>query len=505
MFLVVFCLPIFFWQTLLEAQNPPFVGARRVLFISIDGFHPVDLANFIQSHPSSALAQLSSTGVTYTEVSTPKPSNSFPGLLAMVTGAEPRSTGIWYEGAYARKLSPAGSNCKTIGTVVNWAGSIDKDKKQIDAGGGIDPAKLPLDPNKGCVPVYPHEFLRVNTIFEVAHFAGLRTAYIDKHPAYEMVNGPSGLGVDDLYAPELSAVSRRAFNTKDVKILQSFDDLKIEALLNEIAGKDHTGKNTVGVPAIFGASLQGFRFAQVISTGGYTDASGTMSAPLLDAIEHIDQSVGKMVSALKARGLLDSTLIIVTSKHGQSPMDRRKHRSIDEETFPKLVNQLQSGLVAFSYSDGNVTSIWLTDQSQTSKVAEMLNQPANQSSLNIEKVLWGESLKAITNDPLKDERIPDIVVLPNFGTMYVPADDDTIAAHNGFNAEDTQVALVVSNPGLKPRVVKTSVRLAQVAPTILQVLGLAPESLQGVVREGTEVLPGLFAGKQNLLRMLSPE
>jgi hypothetical protein len=131
-------------------------------------------------------------------------------------------------------------------------------------------------------------------------------------------------------------------------------------------------------------------------------------------IEHTDQSIGKMVSALKARGLFDSTLIIITAKHAQAPIDRSKRRIIDDTIIPNLVNRVQSGLIALSYADGNITSIWLTDQSQTGKVAETLSQPANQSAAGIQKVLWGESLKLMTNDPVQDIRVPDIVVIPNF-------------------------------------------------------------------------------------------
>jgi arylsulfatase A-like enzyme len=248
-----------------------------------------------------------------------------------------------------------------------------------------------------------------------------------------------------------------------------------------------------------------FRFAQVIPTGGYTDANGTPGATLLDAIEHTDQSIGKMVSALKARDLLDSTLIILTAKHAQAPMDRNKRRIIDDTIIPNLVNRVQSGLVALSYADGNLTSIWLTDQSQAGKVAETLNQPSNQSAAGIQKVLWGESLKLMFNDPIQDKRLPDIIVIPNFGNIYAPAGDTSLSAHNGFSEEDTHVALLLSSPRFTPRMIKFPVQTAQVAPTILQVLGIAPEALQAVSKEGTPVLPGLFAGKQSLSRVLSPE
>jgi hypothetical protein len=497
--LVAFCMPSICRTDHVYAQNPSFVTARRVLLLSIDGLHGLDLATFVRSHPNSALAQLSSSGVTYTEAFTSKPSNSFPGLLSLVTGGSPLSTGVWYEGAYARSLSPPGSNCKTVGTEVIWSNALDKNKKLIDAGGGIDPAKLPLDPGKGCVQVYPHSFLRVNTIFEVAHSAGMRTAWIDKHPSYEMVSGPSGSGVDDLFTPEIGSAAR------DVKSQEAYDDVKVEAVLNEIGGKNHAGKPGDGEPALFGMAFQAFRFAQVIPTGGYTDASGTPSAPLLDVIEHTDQSSGKMVSALKARGLLDSTLIIITAKHGQAPMDRSKRRIVDDTIIPNLVNRIQSGLVALSYADGNITSLWLTDQSQTKKVAEALNQPSNQSAAGIEKVLWGESLRLMTKDPSQDNRVPDIVVIPNLGSMYAPADEQGIAAHGGFSDDDTHVALLLSSPGLSARIIRTPVQTTQVAPTILQALGLDPGSLQAVQQEKTAVLPGLFAGPKSSLRLLGSE
>lgn len=139
-----------------------------------------------------------------------------------------------------------------------------------------------------------------------------------------------------------------------------------------------------------------------------------------------------------------------------------------------------------------MTSIWLTDQSQTGKVAGVLNQPANQLSAGIQKVLWGESLKLLTNDPLRDNRMPDIVVIPNVGDIYSEAGDTSIAAHGGFSEEDTHVALLLSRPGFSARMIKTPVQTTQVAPTILQVLGIDPESLQAVRQENTPVLPGLF-------------
>ena len=61
--------------------------------------------------------------------------------------------------------------------------------------GDINPANLPMViVNRKCTETYPHIRLRVNTAFELVRAAGLQIAYADKHPAYDLVRGPSGTG-----------------------------------------------------------------------------------------------------------------------------------------------------------------------------------------------------------------------------------------------------------------------------------------------------------------------
>ena len=79
---------------------------RHVLLISIDGMHAVDYANCVASKTCPNLAELGETGVTYTRTSTSRPSDSFPGLMALVTGGTPRTVGAFYDVAYDRVLAP---------------------------------------------------------------------------------------------------------------------------------------------------------------------------------------------------------------------------------------------------------------------------------------------------------------------------------------------------------------------------------------------------------------
>jgi hypothetical protein len=452
-----------------------------VLLISVDGMHEVDLERYVSLNRGSALARLARTGVHYINASASRPSDSFPGLLSMVTGGTPRSTGVFYDDSYDRSLSPPGSNCSTKGTEVVYDESIDFDPTKIDGGGGINPANLPLDGQKGCTPVYPHSFLRVNTIFEVIQAAGLRTAWSDKHPAYDLVNGPSGHGVDDLYTPEIAATDGTTAGT------EAYDDLKVQAILNEIDGKDHSGQHTVGVPAIFGMNFQTVSVTQKLLSGGYLDDQATPSPALSGAFDFVDQALGKMLDELDKEDLLSSTAIILTAKHGQSPIDPTLRRIVSSALIPNVVNSVQAGLLAQATQD-DVALLWLTDQSKTNTVVAALNAQAQ--TLGIETILSGNSLKMLFNDPLTDARTPDIVVLPLHGVIYTKTTATKIAEHGGFAEDDIHVDLLLANPHLdRAKTVFTSVQTTQIAPTILSLLGLDPAALRAVQLEQTQVLP----------------
>ena len=460
-------------------QTAPTV--HHVILISIDGLHAFDLANYVKSHPSSTLAQLSNTGVTYTDAHQITPTDSFPGMAALATGGSPKTTGLWYDVTYDRALLPAGGASSKPGAVVTYTEDTNIDKNSVNAGGGIDVAKLPVNPSTK-QPVWPHSYLRVNTIFEVVKAAGLRTAWADKHPAYDLLNGPSGKGVDDLYTPEIEG--KKA--SKSVPLTEAYDDTKVQAVLNEINGKDHAGTNSVGVPALFGTSLQSVSTAQKVH--GYADAKGTPTAPLEDALDHTDQSLGKIVAALKARGLYTDTALVVTAKHGQEPVDPSQRRIVSEDLIPSIVNGVQPGLLAQATQDCGAL-IWLTDPSKTAAVAAALQ--ARASDIGIEQILSGPALAARYDDPAQDSRTPDLIVITHTGVIIASPTAKKVGEHGGFDENNTHVGLLIEAPGLHGDAVATPVSATQVAPTILSALGLNPDDLQAAKLEGTQPLPGL--------------
>ncbi len=79
---------------------------------------------------------------------------------------------------------------------------------------------------------------------------------------------------------------------------------------------------------------------------------------------------------------------------------------------------------------------------------------------------------------------------PNVGVTYTGSGAKQ-EEHGGFAHDDTNVMLLLSLPGFEPRTVHAEVGTAQVAPTILEALGIDPWALDAVRAEGTNVLPAV--------------
>lgn len=406
------------------------------------------------------------------------------GLLSLATGGSGAATGLIYSPFYDRDLSPPGSDCSTRGSVYYVDEKWVKDMKREDSGGGIDPSKLPRDASKGCTPVYPHQLVRVNTVFEVVKAAGRRTAWIDQHDMYnDLLNGPSGKGLDDSRTLERKGVPQT---------LEGFvgqDSRRVELLLNQI--RDSTGTQRVGVPAVFGMGL--ISFGAVQKSHGYKDGDATPSEALKKTLDFVDDSIGRIVGELKSQKLYDSTVIVLTAKHGQSPIDVKQRRVIDRNVIRSAVNSVAPGLLAHASLD-SIGLVYLKDRSRTNEVVAALRARAGEAG--ILKIYAGEQLELLL--PTKDSRTPDILIQPVLGAFYTDnADSDAarrlLAEHGGMIDEDTNVPLLVSFPGAKSTINRAPVQVSQVAPTILAALGLDPKALRAVEIEGTPLLPGFRA------------
>jgi hypothetical protein len=545
--------------TLRTAANFGSVGSLRikhVLLLSIDGMHAVDFYNCAHGvagvnggNPYCPnLAALAQTGINYVNTTSSKPSDSFPGLAALVTGGSPKSTGLYYDVAYDRSLDPpatttgtglAGGTCTPYaapsGTTTDYDQGIDIDDTKLNGGapgaapteGGIasiDSNKLVRNPALGCAPVYPWNFVRTNTIFSVVHAAGGYTAWIDKHPSYSFTAGPGGTGLNDYYSPEVDSVvvplpgvttaqgascatirdtNGEASWTSSFANIQCYDALKVQALLNQIMGKTHNGAPAM-TPALFGMNFQSVYFGQslnepTVGVGGYLNAAAVPTNELLGEIEFVDASIGEIVKALKDADLYDDTLLIITAKHGESPIDTSQYLADGTNTPATLLGSAipysESPLNAtgIGATEDDVSVLWLNPGASVTAAVELLN--SNATAIGLGEIYYGPTLALNYNigglGAGADPRSPDIIVTPNVGVTY-SSSTAMVGDHGGFAHDDTNVILLVTNPGLRAQTVSAATSTAQVAPTIVQALGLDPTALDAVRVEGTPVLSEVF-------------
>jgi hypothetical protein len=555
-----------------------------VLLISVDGMHQSDLEWYIANNPTSELATLASGGAEFTNNHTSDPSDSDPGGTALMTGGDPRATGVYYDVEYSHAVDEAGAACTpgqpaTGGDVIydspddtlnavpdllnngsgntfpsfDEGGSIYPNGVDTNPGAimnltahpqsGLNPASFPVDPST-CKPIAPWDYLKVNTIFQVIHNAGLRTAWSDKHAIYTSFNGPGsgGQSIDDFFGPEIDSQAVEPNGVPyptdtdwahDDAATKQYDGYKVQAVINELNGYDHSGTQKVGVPAILGMNFQTVSVAEKVDSpstltenpnGTYTEGptelagyypGGATPGPLLaSAFDYVNAQLQQLENTIQQDGLASSTAIIITAKHGQSPQDPLALKRIDDAPIIAAINAAwtaQTGDKNKLIVAGTDDDLWQSYLSVKTQAAAdfvknyLWNHNAtavlyNNDGLNggteqvahsgLAQIYAGQEAADFFGVPYSDPRYPDVFGRVQVGVVYTTG--TKIAEHGGDNRGDQDVPLVVYAPGTVPQSLNSSsVETTQVAPTILQLLGLDPNALQAVQEEGTKVLPGI--------------
>ena len=511
-------------------------GYKQVLLISVDGMHSIDLKRWIETRPGGNFAKLADNGVVYPNAYTTAPSDSYPGMLAQFTGATPKGGGLFYDDSYDRAEYPAKAfytsqglpdpgcvgdpgteltNFEALDKSYNYSTALVAD---FTGGGTVGQVYTQLDPDHmqrklvdgKCVPVFPHEYVRTNTIFEIIKGAGRRAVWSDKHPAYEDLAGPSGTGLDELYAPEINSqdtLDQGAKTGDDYTTsytgVRTYDSMKVQAVLNWIDGYNGARTQKQSVPAIFGTNFQAVSVGQKLAKagnadsdksliGGYADAQATPGNALTLQFQFVDDALGKFINELKAQNLYDSTLIIVSAKHGQSPINVADRVAISDALYSGAPG---FGSHGFEICD-DTAYVWLSPELQQA-TNPATGHPyyadakayiqAHAADLHITKLLDRDELTRLYEDPFHNSRVPDFIALTDHGVICTGG--SKLAEHGGWSQDDRNVALVMSSPHIKhARIVDDPTFTTQIAPTILDALDLDPRSLQAVREEGTQSL-----------------
>jgi hypothetical protein len=364
---------------------------------------------------------------------------------------------------------------------------------------------------------------------EVVHDAGLRTAWSDKHPVYESFNGPSGTGIDDMFAPEIDSTAIEPDGTPypgdiswtdDNAATRQYDSYKVQAIVNEIDGYDHSRTTKPGVPAVFGMNFQTVSTAEKLPqseaviggpvlAGGYLPGTTTPGPLLSSALDYINAQLETFDQELRAQGIASQTAIILTAKHGQSPQNSSELTRIKDGPIIDAINAAWTaahhgaGKLIVAGTDDDLWQSYLSDRSQAAAdfvKGYLWTHPATGVTFDggartlahsgLAQIYAGKGAAAFFGVPPSDPRHPDVFGRVQVGVIYTGG--TKIAEHGGDNPADRDVPVVVYAPGTAPASrVGSFVETTQVAPTILHLLGLSPQALKAVRIEGTKVLPGI--------------
>ncbi|KAL0048942.1 hypothetical protein WJX82_002891 [Trebouxia sp. C0006] len=407
---------------------------NNTILISVDGLHSSDLTAYIALAPNSTMATLAKQGVLYPNAYLPGPSDSFPGILALTTGNNVSVTGVYYDDSYDRNLYPAGA-CAVIGAAkptgpngTECLFSELQDYETFSIGGApgvgafnglatnvttlqtdfptiglngtaVNESTLPLD--AACDPVHAWRFNQANTIFQVALAAGKRTAWIDKGPYYEVVQGQTGNGVMDLYTPEISCqcgdnqtgIPSTAITNglgvdlaKNITAARAYDELHVQAVINQINGKHSSGNYAMQMPNLFGLNFQAVSVGQKYA--GYQNNGTAFSPGLkanLDYVDHVAQ-----------------------------------------------------------FTTDDIGLIWLTSSNQTTAALTYLRTLASNTSYGILDVNQPAYYGLVSNVV---GRTPDLVIVPLAGVVFA-SPGKKLSEHGGLMQSDLNVALMVYAPQL---------------------------------------------------------
>ena len=416
---------------------------------------------------------------------------------------------------------------------------------------GLNPKNYPVDP-KTCQPIAPWDYLKVNSIFGVIHQAGMRTAWSDKHAIYTSFNGhgSGGKAIDDFFGPEIDSQAVEPNGVPyptdtdwahDDAATKQYDGYKVQAVINEINGYDHSGKSYVGTPAILGMNFQTVSVAEKVDSpssltlnpdgktytegpielAGYLPGTTTPGPLLSSALDYVNAQLAAIHAAIQdnpaTRG---TTAIIITAKHGQSPQDPLQLKRIKDGPIIDAINTAwtaQTGdknNLIIAGTDDDLWQSYLSVKTQNaadfvknylwnhSATAVLYNNDGNNTRgpdhngteqvphSGLAQIYAGHQAAAFFGVPYSDPRYPDVFGRVQIGTVYTGG--TKIAEHGGDNPGDRDVPLLVYAPGaVRPGSSDRWVETTQVAPTILQLLGLDPHALRAVQIESTRVLPGI--------------
>ncbi len=233
---------------------------------------------------------------------------------------------------------------------------------------------------------------------------------------------------------------------------------------------------------------------------GHGEGASITARNMEPTIVNADRQIGRLIDAYKKAGIYDKTLFVITGDHGMA----NRTYLIKWETINDIV--LKLGAKPLNKN----SQFYISDPNQSVKVAEGISQakiPGVSSVYYKVKTANGNfsylpspsTAREITGELDKcyryltstyaSERSPDIhLVLAEDWDLDVGS--KLKGQHDTATWSTQQIPLVIAGPGVKTGAqLNSPARLVDIAPTVLTLMGIQPEHMDGIVLADTLLSP----------------
>lgn len=439
----------------LHAQTP--ARDQHVILISVDG-----LAHYYFEDPKApmpTIRKLAAEGARAKKMKTSLPTVTWPNHTTLVTGVQPGKHGVIGNSVLDRT---------TLKEIVYLPDPVfDKD-----------------------------EIVKVPTVYDVVHQAGLTTAGIiwpASRNAKTLTWTVPDVGTQALFEKYGTASLLEECRAAGIPV-----DSQEEWCKAGNAGKfprdDLYTQMTIHV---IKKHKPNFLALHLVSVDAFEHATGSKTPESYAAIQDSDNHIRDIVKAVEEAGLKDSTTLIVTADHGFITYNKiiQPNVLLKQAGLIKALGSKPLERKVWSFSQG-VAYIYVLDQPNKEQLLKDIT-PKLAAMEGVEEVIEEKDFtKYGLQKPAEDPRMPDLILSAKDGYYFgnnVAGEDivvptDSPKGAHGYSPANPlmDASFVINGPGIKSGVVLDIISNTDVAPTAAHLLGVEMKNVDGKVL--TEVL-----------------
>jgi predicted AlkP superfamily pyrophosphatase or phosphodiesterase len=420
---------------------------RHVVLVTIDGF-PASLWND-PNLPLPTLRKLAAEGSSARAMTVSNPSITWPCHTSLVTGVTPQKHGVLFNGLLVRQ-------------------------------GTSQPPKLEPWVDKS-------RLVRVPTLYDVAHAAGLTTAESD----WVAVTRPGTINWSFPEIPKADGAVEREMIAAGIITAEDIAGMQPGGSRNKTVWRDDLW--TKGAIHMFKQHKPNLLLYHTLNTDATHHRYGPGTDPSYTALSLADRYLGDLVQAVTEAGLRDRTTFLISTDHG--------FKKVTHFAYPNVVLK-KAGLIrtagptvsqcdAYAMTQGGIAFVYVLDPARKSELVPRLKE-LFAASEGIDRVIDANEAHGLgMPTPAENQGMGELILYPKNGySLFASPAGDAAAgpsinyggSHGYFNG-DTELdgIFIASGAGIRKGVLLDRVRNIDVAPTTAHLLGLTLSNVDGRV------------------------